>query len=57
MVLIICSISGGPHGALDIGNFRVDVSSLEVTPDSIEIASGSSTTLLLKLIMMHQMEA
>ena len=40
---------GGPHGALDIGNFRVDVSSLEVTPDSIEIASGSSTTLLFKI--------
>ena len=36
---------GGPHGALDIGNFRVDVSALEVIPSKLEIESGSTTTL------------
>ena len=40
---------GGPHGALDIGNFRVDQSSLGVVPSSLEIASGDSSTLLFKI--------
>jgi hypothetical protein len=40
---------GGPHGALDIGNFRVDVSSLEVTPNNLEIQTGTTTTLLFKI--------
>ena len=40
---------GGPHGALDIGNFRVDVSALEVIPSKLEIQSGSTTTLLFKI--------
>ena len=40
---------GGPHGALDIGNFRIDQSSLGVVPSSLEIASGDSSTLLFKI--------
>ena len=40
---------GGPHGALDIGNFRIDQSPLGVVPSSLEIASGDSSTLLFKI--------
>ncbi|MDA7756640.1 hypothetical protein N8920_01950 [Opitutales bacterium] len=40
---------GGPHGALDIGNFRIDQSPLGVVPSSLEIASGDSATLLFKI--------
>ena len=40
---------GGPHGALDIGNFRVDESVLGVVPSSLEIKSGDSATLLFKI--------
>ena len=40
---------GGPHGALDIGNFRIDESVLGVSPSSLEIKSGDSATLLFKI--------
>ena len=40
---------GGPHGALDIGNFRIDASSIGVSPSSLEIKSGDSSTLLFKI--------
>ena len=40
---------GGPHGALDIGNFRIDESQLGVVPTSLEIQSGDSSTLLFKI--------
>jgi hypothetical protein len=40
---------GGPHGALDIGNFRIDESPLGVVPSSLEIVSGDSATLLFKI--------
>lgn len=40
---------GGPHGALDIGNFRIDQSRIGVVPSSLEIASGDSATLLFKI--------
>lgn len=40
---------GGPHGALDIGNFRIDESILGVVPSSLEIQSGDSATLLFKI--------
>ncbi len=40
---------GGPHGALDIGNFRIDQSTLGVTPNSLEIQSGDTATLLFKI--------
>lgn len=40
---------GGPHGALDIGNFRIDKSPLGVVPSSLEIASGDSANLLFKI--------
>ena len=40
---------GGPHGALDIGNFRIDESVLSVIPSSLEIKSGDSSTLLFKI--------
>ena len=40
---------GGPHGGLDIGNFRIDESSLSVTPQHIEIASGETDVLLFKI--------
>lgn len=40
---------GGPHGALDIGNFRIDESTLGVVPSSLEIQSGDSATLLFKI--------
>lgn len=40
---------GGPHGALDIGNFRIDESVLGVVPSSLEIKSGDSATLLFKI--------
>ena len=40
---------GGPHGALDIGNFRIDESVLGVVPNSLEIQSGDSATLLFKI--------
>ena len=46
-------LSGGAHGALDIGNFRIDESRLGVSPNSLEIQSGDTATLLLKLIMKH----
>lgn len=40
---------GGPHGALDIGNFRIDESRIGVVPSSLEINSGDSATLLFKI--------
>ena len=40
---------GGPHGALDIGNFRIDESVIGVVPTSLEIKSGDSATLLFKI--------
>ena len=40
---------GGPHGALDIGNFRIDESVIGVVPSSLEIKSGDSATLLFKI--------
>ena len=40
---------GGPHGALDIGNVRIDKSPLGVVPSSLEIASGDSANLLFKI--------
>jgi hypothetical protein len=40
---------GGPHGALDIGNFRIDESVLSVVPNSLEIQSGDSVTVLFKI--------
>ena len=40
---------GGPHGALDIGNFRIDESILAVIPTSLEIKSGDTNTLLFKI--------
>jgi hypothetical protein len=40
---------GGPHGALNIGNFRIDESVLGVVPSSLEIKSGDSATLLFKI--------
>lgn len=40
---------GGPHGALDVGNFRIDESQLGVVPTSLEIQSGDSATLLFKI--------
>ena len=40
---------GGPHGALDIGNFRIDESILGVSPSSFEIKSGDSANLLFKI--------
>ena len=40
---------GGPHGALDIGNFIIDESVLGVVPSSLEIKSGDSATLLFKI--------
>jgi hypothetical protein len=42
-------LSGGAHGALDIGNFRVDESRLKVSPSSLEIQSGDTATLLFKI--------
>ncbi len=40
---------GGPHGALDIGNFRIDESVLSVIPSSLEMKSGDTSTLLFKI--------
>ncbi len=40
---------GGPHGALDIGSFRIDESVLGVIPTSLEIKSGDTGTLLFKI--------
>lgn len=40
---------GGPHGALDVGNFRIDESILGVVPNSLEIQSGDSATILFKI--------
>jgi len=42
-------LSGGAHGALNIGNFRIDESRLEVSPNSLEIQSGDTATLLFKI--------
>ena len=42
-------LSGGAHGALDIGNFRIDESRLSVSPNSLEIQSGDTATLLFKI--------
>lgn len=42
-------LSGGAHGALDIGNFRIDESRLGVTPNVLEIQSGDTATLLFKI--------
>ncbi len=40
---------GGAHGALEIGNFRIDESKLGVVPASLELQSGDSATLLFKI--------
>ena len=40
---------GGPHGALDVGNFRIDESMLGVVPSALEIQSGDSATILFKI--------
>jgi hypothetical protein len=40
---------GGPYGSLDVGDFRIDESSLSVSPQSIEISSGESEVLLFKI--------
>ncbi len=40
---------GGPHGALDVGNFRIDESILGVVPSALEIQSGDSATILFKI--------
>ena len=42
-------LSGGAHGALDIGNFRIDESRLGVSPSSLEFQSGDTATLLFKI--------
>ena len=42
-------LSGGAHGALDIGNFRIDESRLSVSPSSLDIQSGDTATLLFKI--------
>ena len=46
---------GGPHGALDIGNFRIDESVLGVVPNSLEIQSEilrlSYSRLTLRLLL------
>lgn len=42
-------LSGGAHGALDIGNFRIDESRLGVSPNALEIQSGDTATLLFKI--------
>ena len=40
---------GGPHGGLDVGDFRIDESSLSVSPQQIEIDSGETDVLLFKI--------
>jgi len=40
---------GGAHGAFEIGQFRIDESSIGVVPSSIELQSGDSATLLFKI--------
>jgi hypothetical protein len=40
---------GGPHGALFIGNFRIDESTLAVNPSALEIMTGETETLLFKI--------
>jgi len=40
---------GGAHGALDVGNFRIDESRLGVSPNVLDIQSGDSATLLFKI--------
>ncbi len=40
---------GGPYGSLDVGDFRIDESSLSVSPQRIEISSGESDILLFKI--------
>jgi len=40
---------GGAQGAFEIGQFRIDESSIGVVPSSIEIQSGDSATLLFKI--------
>ena len=47
---------GGPHGALDIGNFRIDESRIGVVPSSLEINSGDSATLLFKMYLLSKFE-
>jgi hypothetical protein len=42
-------LSGGAHGALDIGNFRIDESRLSVSPNTLDIQSGDTATLLFKI--------
>ena len=42
-------LAGGAHGALEIGSFRIDESRLGVTPNSLEIQSGDTATLLFKI--------
>ena len=45
----IVKLEGGAHGALEIGQFRVDESKIGVVPSSLEIQSGDSATLLFKI--------
>ena len=42
-------LEGGAHGALEIGQFRIDESKIGVVPSSLEIQSGDSATLLFKI--------
>ena len=42
-------LSGGAHGALEISSFRIDESRLGVSPNSLEIQSGDTATLLFKI--------
>ena len=45
----IVKLEGGAHGALEIGQFRVDESRIGVVPNNLEIQSGDSATLLFKI--------
>ena len=42
---------GGPHGALDIGNFRIDESQLGVVPTSLEFNPETRPRFFSKSIM------
>lgn len=40
---------GGPAGGVDVGNFRIDESTLSVTPRRLELAPGETDVLLFKI--------
>ena len=42
-------LSGGAHGSLEIGNFRIDERQLGVVPTNLEVQSGDTVTLLFKI--------